>query len=157
MDRPPSASAGLLPGPFSTCPDHPAGAAFFEKYGWLKEIFYLDKGCLKNRFTYRGTFRSLTTQVRFFQRRLAPAVIFFKVGGYYEMYADDADWASTAWGLKICRTRRKIAPQVGFPVWLGQRMKERVLAAGRELAVVTEGGPGQYVRQQHLIEIYRYV
>ncbi len=128
-----------------------------QKQDWLSLYFYIVNGVLHERFRYRGVFRSLRMQTHFFRQRLAGmALPLIQVGKYYELYDEDARQVLKATGLRLLLLRRRGFDFVaGFPARLRDYYVRKILAAGCSLAVFEETGPGQFVAQRYISEIYQ--
>ncbi|MHB8808738.1 MAG: MutS N-terminal domain-containing protein [Desulfobulbaceae bacterium] len=109
---------------------------------------------MRERFRHQGEFRSLRGQVRFFRSRLPEVILLFRVGRYVELYDEDAGTVAGLAGLKV-RKGRGMRSVAGAPARMLERLRDRLLAAGYDVAVIDEGGPGRYVRERYVREIGR--
>jgi DNA mismatch repair ATPase MutS len=83
-----------------------------------------------------------------------PAVFLVRVGKFYELYGDDARAVGAGLGLRIEEMRRGMAGVAGFPEWMRDRYVDRILAAGKDLAVMEENGPGEFVAERYVSRIF---
>jgi len=131
--------------------------ALFEKHAWLRELFLLKEGKLLERFKYRGVFRSLISQARFFKYRLEGYVVFFTIGNYTELYGEDALLAGRLLGLQVTRGFRGRLESAGFPRTMTDHFIRKTLLLGYNAALLAEAALGRYVRERFVKELYRLV
>lgn len=143
-------------GHFRHADTHNLVISLFAKYCWLNEYFIYHQGRLYDRFRRKGLFRTFRSQVDFFRQRLAAeAVLLVRVGRFYEMYDADAELVGNRFGLKIAQNRRGLAAGCGLPSRLLAVFVKKILALGRDVAVLEEGRPGKYVRERYVSQLYR--
>ena len=58
-------------------------------------------------------------QYREIKARHQDAILFFRMGDFYEMFYEDAETASRALGLTLTVTLAAIADRAGFNYWVG--------------------------------------
>lgn len=129
--------------------------AIFEKRPWLREIFFLHEGMLIERFRYPGCFRSLKIQKFFYRDRLKNYVLLFEVGGFVELYGQDALLASTHLGCTIRKGFRGMDAVAGFPKRFAAQKIHALITLGYSVAFIAQGGDGKYVRERYVKELYR--
>ena len=129
-------------------------SSLFKKNNWLKEIFFLNNGKIVERLKYRGVFRSLKAQIRFYRDRLKGYLLFFQVGKYIELYERDALLVSERLGLKVSKGLRGKTEFVGFPKYMTEHFIRKTLSLGYNLALIAEGAVGRYVRERYVRELY---
>jgi len=131
--------------------------ALWNKHSWLSEYFILDDGILRDRFKYRGVFRSFRAQFHFFRSRLSDEVAgFVRVGKFYELFGADARSLGAALGLHPVETLRRMKCVAGFPARMRNHYVKKALATGFCIAVIEEKGHGQFVMDRYIHEIFRF-
>jgi DNA mismatch repair ATPase MutS len=105
-------------------------------------------------FVIREFFRSFRSQVNFFHSRLAGFVTLFRVGHFFEAYGSDAQEITDLCRLWLLSEKRRVNACAGFPVWRLPGMLEKIIGAGKNVAIVEQGEEGQYVRKRYVWQIY---
>lgn len=82
------------------------------------------------------------------------AILFFRLGDFYEMFRDDAVVASRILGLTL--TKRQSVPMCGVPYHAARSYIGRLIAAGRKVAIceqtrLPEGGKG--IAERKVVEV----
>jgi DNA mismatch repair protein MutS len=72
-------------------------------------------------------------QYREIKERYKDAILFFRLGDFYEMFADDAHDASALLGLTL--TKRHDYPMCGVPYHAAPAYISRLIKAGRKVAI----------------------
>jgi len=96
----------------------------------------------------------LMAQYRRIKERNADAVLFFRLGDFYEMFEKDAREVSAL--LDLTLTRRNGVPMCGIPYHAASGYVARLLAAGRKIAVceqVTLPSAGKGLLEREVVEI----
>ncbi len=131
--------------------------SLWSEHAWLAEYFFLNGDLLLDRFKHRGVFRSLKCQIHFFRYRFGQGVtLLVRVGKFYELYGTDTSKISSLLGLKVNRDLRKGVLSSGFPAWMLERFMERILYAGKSVAVIEEYGPGRFVVDRYVDTYTRF-
>lgn len=79
----------------------------------------------------------------------AGALLFFRLGDFYEMFFEDAQVAAPI--LNVALTKRGAVPMCGIPFHAANGYIARILKAGRKIAIcdqVEEARPGQLVKRE---------
>ncbi|AEJ61425.1 DNA mismatch repair protein mutS [Spirochaeta thermophila DSM 6578] len=89
-----------------------------------------------------------------FKKRYREEILFFRLGDFYEMFADDAKEASRILGITL--TQRNGIPMCGIPFHAAQNYIARLLRAGKKIAIceqveVPEKGRG--LARREVIEV----
>ncbi|TFG60756.1 MAG: DNA mismatch repair protein MutS, partial [Spirochaetales bacterium] len=82
------------------------------------------------------------------------AVLFFRLGDFYEMFEEDAKEASRLLGLTL--TQRNGVPMCGIPYHASQTYIAKLLKFGKKIAVceqLTEPGRGKTIVERDIVEI----
>ncbi len=75
------------------------------------------------------------------KRRYPDALLFFRMGDFYEMFHEDARVASEALGLTLtARDRERKVPMAGVPVKAADGYVQRLLAKGHKVAICEQLG-----------------
>ena len=77
------------------------------------------------------------------------ALLFFRLGDFYEMFFEDAQNAAQL--LNVALTKRGIVPMCGIPFHAAPGYIAKILRAGRKVAIcdqVEEARPGQLVKRE---------
>ena len=127
----------------------------FLKHPWLNEYFTFNGEKLTRKLVYKGSFRSLRSQVGFFRAKLKDTVLLIEVGLFLEMYDGDALSAGKALGLILQENKRGIGVSAGFPLCFEPRNIRKLLDMGRDVAVIREAGVGKYVKKRYVDDLYR--
>ena len=61
-----------------------------------------------------------------------------------------------ALGLCPVQSRRGMACVVGFPAWMCDHYVEKIIGVGASLALIEEKGPGRFVAERYVHEIFRF-
>lgn len=96
----------------------------------------------------------LMAQYRRIRERHADAVLFFRLGDFYEMFEKDAGEVSAL--LDLTLTKRNGVPMCGIPYHAASGYIARLLAAGKKIAVceqVTSPGAGKGLLEREVVEI----
>ena len=128
-----------------------------ERESWLKEYFFLENRRFYMKYDHGRIFKTIRAQHAYFKGRLGDALLFVKIGRFFELYGDDAVFAASALGLKIIEKQRsKIGSAAGFPVGKLKQYTRRALAAKKDFAVVGEShDPVRFVKKRKIENIYR--
>ncbi len=81
----------------------------------------------------------LMQQYQALKRSYPHALLFFRLGDFYEMFHDDARTASSVLGLTL--TARQGVPMCGVPHHSASNYISRLLAAGHKVAICEQTGP----------------
>ena len=79
----------------------------------------------------------------------ADALLFFRLGDFYEMFFEDAEICSRL--LNVALTKRGVVPMCGIPYHAAHGYTARLLKAGKKVAIcdqVEEARPGQLVKRE---------
>src|SRR5687768_16612911 len=91
------------------------------------------------------------------KRRFPDAILFFRMGDFYEMFFADAKVAAEILGLALTsRDRERKVPMAGVPVRAVNAYVKRLLAAGRRVAIceqLTEPGAGKGVLERDVVRV----
>ncbi|MCL1818965.1 MAG: DNA mismatch repair protein MutS, partial [Spirochaetaceae bacterium] len=80
------------------------------------------------------------------------AVLFFRLGDFYEMFGQDAKEASALLGLTL--TQRQGAPMCGIPYHASHSYINRLLTAGKKIAICEQTtAPGKGLVEREVVEI----
>lgn len=81
------------------------------------------------------------------------AILFFRLGDFYEMFGDDAREGSRLLGLTL--TKRQDLPMCGVPHHAAHSYIGRLLKAGRKVAVCEQTGPvtGRSLTRREVVEV----
>ena len=93
-------------------------------------------------------------QYRRLKDRHRDAILFFRLGDFYEMF--DADAREAAELLEIALTRRNGVPMCGVPHRAARSYMARLLKAGRRVAVCEQTAlpaPGRGIAQREVVEV----
>ena len=75
-------------------------------------------------------------------KKLHPgAILFFRLGDFFELFFDDAVTASRLLGLTL--TKRQDHPMAGIPAHACDTYVTKLLAAGRKVAICDQAEPAQ--------------
>ena len=86
------------------------------------------------------------------RNRYRGIVIFFRLGDFYEMFDEDAKWASKALGLTL--TSRHGYAMCGVPSHASETYLEALLALGRKVAICEQvGTPEKGIVEREVVEI----
>ncbi len=99
----------------------------------------------------RGT---MMDQYRRIKARHRDAVLFFRLGDFYEMFFEDAVEASAL--LDLTLTHRQGEPMCGVPYHAARSYIARLLKRGKKIAIceqVGEGGPAKGLMEREVVEI----
>ena len=78
----------------------------------------------------------------------ADALLFFRLGDFYEMFFEDAEICSRL--LNVALTKRGVVPMCGIPYHAAHGYTARLLKAGKKVAIcdqLEEARPGQLVKR----------
>ncbi len=81
----------------------------------------------------KGGLTPLMQQYREIKARYKDAILFFRLGDFYEMFADDAREASAL--LELTLTKRQEYPMCGVPYHAAPAYIKRLVKAGRKVAI----------------------
>jgi DNA mismatch repair protein MutS len=91
------------------------------------------------------------------KRRFPDALLFFRMGDFYELFYDDAKVASEALGLALtARDRERKIPMAGVPVRAAQAYLRRLLAQGRKVAIceqTSEPGAKSGILEREVVRV----
>ncbi len=91
------------------------------------------------------------------KRRYPDALLFFRMGDFYELFHDDAKVAAEALGLTLtARDRERRIPMAGVPVKSANVYLRRLLSQGRKVAIceqLTEPGPGKRILERDVVRV----
>lgn len=93
-------------------------------------------------------------QYREIKARHRDAILFFRLGDFYEMFNDDAVEASSL--LNLTLTRRQDSPMCGIPYHAARSYIARLLKFGKKVAVceqLTQPGQGKGLIERDVVEI----
>ncbi len=96
----------------------------------------------------------MMTQYRRLKNRHRDAILFFRLGDFYEMF--DADAREAAELLEIALTERNGVPMCGVPHHAARSYIARLLKAGRRVAVCEQTAPpgaGRGIAQREVVEV----
>ena len=96
----------------------------------------------------------MMVQYRELKRRHQEAILFFRLGDFYEMF--DADAKEAAGLLEIALTQRNGVPMCGVPHHSARSYIARLLKAGRRVAVCEQTAPpaaGRGLAQREVVEV----
>lgn len=80
------------------------------------------------------------------------AILFFRLGDFYEMFGEDAREASRI--LNLTLTRRQTTPMCGIPYHASENYVARLLQAGKKIAVCEQvSEPGKGLVQRKVVEV----
>jgi len=99
----------------------------------------------------RGT---MMDQYRRIKARHRDAVLFFRLGDFYEMFFEDAVEASAL--LDLTLTHRQGEPMCGVPYHAARSYIARLLKRGKKIAIceqVGDGGPAKGLMEREVVEI----
>src|SRR4029078_8603628 len=85
----------------------------------------------------------LMQQYREIKARHANAIVFFRMGDFYEMFFDDAELASRELGLTLTSRNNGGAadvPLAGVPVKAAAEYVRRLVSRGHRVAICEQGG-----------------
>ena len=74
------------------------------------------------------------------------AILFFRLGDFYEMFSEDAAAASSLLGLTL--TARNGVPMCGIPYHSASGYISKLLAAGRKVAICEQTAPSGDQKKQ---------
>ncbi|MDR1933663.1 MAG: DNA mismatch repair protein MutS [Spirochaetales bacterium] len=95
---------------------------------------------------------SMMSQYARIKQRHRDAVLFFRLGDFYEMFGQDAKEVSALLGLTL--THRQSAPMCGIPYHASHSYIERLLKAGKKIAICEQlSAPGKGLVQREVVEI----
>lgn len=91
------------------------------------------------------------------KRRYPDALLFFRMGDFYEMFHDDARVASEALGLALtARDKERKIPMAGFPVKAVDGYVQRLLAKGHKVAIceqMTDPSESKGVLEREVVRV----
>jgi DNA mismatch repair protein MutS len=91
------------------------------------------------------------------KRRYPDALLFFRMGDFYELFFEDARTAADALGLTLTsRDKERKIPMAGVPVRSADGYLRRLLQQGRKVAIceqVTEPGPGKKLLEREVVRV----
>ncbi|MDR1107593.1 MAG: DNA mismatch repair protein MutS, partial [Spirochaetaceae bacterium] len=93
-------------------------------------------------------------QYRRIKREHQGEVLFFRLGDFYEMFADDALEVSNL--LNLTLTRRNGLPMCGIPYHAARSYIARLLRLGKKIAIceqLTESGRGRGIIEREVVEV----
>ena len=94
----------------------------------------------------------MMTQYRRNKEKLADAILFFRLGDFYEMFDADAREASTL--LDLTLTQRAGVPMCGIPYHAAPAYISRLLEAGKKVAICEQmTPPGKGLMEREVVEI----
>jgi DNA mismatch repair protein MutS len=97
------------------------------------------------------------TQFADAKRRYPDALLFFRMGDFYELFYDDAKVASEALGLTLtARDRDRKIPMAGVPVRSADGYLRRLLSQGRKVAIceqITEPGTTKGILERDVVRV----
>ena len=89
--------------------------------------------------------------------RYPDALLFFRMGDFYELFHDDAKVAANALGLTLtARDRERKIPMAGVPVRAADGYLARLLAQGHKVAIceqLTEPGQGKKILERGVVRV----
>lgn len=97
----------------------------------------------------------MRAQAGLFRYRLPKHILLFRVGKFFELYGDDALRMQSVLGVKLKTDFRRMPYAAEFPVQWEEKNIVRTIAAGFDLALISEGTMGRYVKQRFVSAIYR--
>jgi len=77
-------------------------------------------------------------QYRFFAKQYPSSILFFQVGGFYELYDRQAEMARRLLGLNETKARIGFRVQCGFPARLKERYLQKAMRLNLPICVVRE-------------------
>lgn len=113
----------------------------------------MDAYRLIDRFHSPWPFLTFRAQVHFFRSRLAGAAALFRVGGYYELFGSDAEQLAPLCRLQLLAVKRGRAGCAGFPARRLPVFLAKILAAGRDVAVIDQGERGPCLHDRFVREM----
>ena len=91
------------------------------------------------------------------KRRYPDALLFFRMGDFYELFHEDAKIAADALGLTLtARDKERKIPMAGVPVKAADGYLRRLLAQGRKVAIceqLTAPGPEKKILEQGVVRV----
>ncbi len=91
------------------------------------------------------------------KRRYPDALIFFRMGDFYELFHDDAKVAAEALGLTLtARDKERKVPMAGVPVRAAEGYLRRLLKQGRKVAIceqLEEPGKGKKILDRDVVRV----
>ncbi len=97
---------------------------------------------------------TMMDQYRSIKSRYRDAVLFFRLGDFYEMFFEDAIEASAI--LDLTLTSRQGEPMCGIPYHAAKGYVARLLRAGKKIAIceqLTEPGAGKGIVERDVVEV----
>jgi len=97
---------------------------------------------------------SLMDQYRSLKERNRDAVLFFRLGDFYEMF--DADAVEVSALLNLTLTKRQDRPMCGIPYHAARSYVARLLRLGRKVAIceqVGDGGAARGIMEREVVEV----
>ncbi len=98
--------------------------------------------------------KPLMDQYRDIKARHRDAILFFRLGDFYEMFDEDAVEASSL--LNLTLTRRQDSPMCGVPYHAARSYVGRLLKLGKKIAIceqLTKPGAGKGIIERDVVEI----
>jgi retron-type reverse transcriptase len=111
--------------------------ALLSRYWFLKEFFTDDENMPVFTCSFRADFSNVKSQYHYYAARFSASAVFLQVGCFYEVY-DNAAWARQLPLKQLKENKRGVL--YGFPVKLGDKYTEALLAKGRSVVFVEETG-----------------
>jgi DNA mismatch repair protein MutS len=91
------------------------------------------------------------------KRRYPDALLFFRMGDFYELFFDDAKVAAEVLGLTLTsRDKERRIPMAGVPVRAADGYLRRLLRQGRKVAIceqMTEPGAGRGILERDVVRV----
>jgi len=112
----------------------------FERYAYLHHYVRYACGQLMRWYAAPKGFANLRSQYAYFQRRCAPALLFFQVGRFYEFYGAQAHRACRLLTLSLIDGKHGFKQRCGIGVHALARYVDLTLQQGVPVAVVQQTG-----------------